>query len=608
MKPSCYLNVSNSLLQSSLKSALIEKDIDVSSDQRIKHDYAIVDSLNIDVSNISSKVIVISEKETFLPGAKLVLLKKSESGLATPEAAERVVGNLFGFWDKKPVSLQITPLKQEITKTKASKSKFLLALLSFLSLPFWIYAFSLLSLFAGLYTFDKSPKVAKTAFTASVHTSSIFGNIAYADLINESALVNKKFLNVSASISDLKKDDFGNALRKLSLDLESLYKDISFLDTKIESNKIASVLGVNISNDTRELVSVAQLVTDSLPQLIGEEWDENYLVLFQDESVIRPTGGKITHAAIFSIREGEVNHFRFLESSEIDSKIEGVVQVPFEVTDGSDYQWHFEDINWDISFEKTAEYARWFIDKALDEDVEHVFLIKQDAIDTLSKIFETNNMESLSRTLANSIFDTNLFISLKQQLDQKNIYVYSTDPKVEQLVLSQNWGGEVFEKRCQNFNCLDIATNVYSFQTSGGNANLEFNFNPKLTSVDYVNNLMFELIVKNADNSPYEGYLTFSWDAIKGVSSKREFISLKPKEELARTYEINYPFTDNLENIYLKFNTPNEIRNGEINFNFVNKKGGFVQTLPFMNLTNEGEFEYTTSLEQIDWLEINFEK
>ncbi|GIV45004.1 MAG: hypothetical protein KatS3mg035_2127 [Bacteroidia bacterium] len=55
--------------------------------------------------------------------------------------------------------------------------------------------------------------------------------------------------------------------------------------------------GVELVNEARPLIKV-------LPSLLGESEPKKYLVLFQNDKELRPTGGFITAYAIFTLDKG----------------------------------------------------------------------------------------------------------------------------------------------------------------------------------------------------------------------------------------------------------------------------------------------------------------
>lgn len=69
---------------------------------------------------------------------------------------------------------------------------------------------------------------------------------------------------------------------------------------QIQNIKTATDQGVAAVDQGKPLIKV-------LPELLGESGDKKYLVLFQNDKELRPTGGFITFYSIFRVNEGIVN-------------------------------------------------------------------------------------------------------------------------------------------------------------------------------------------------------------------------------------------------------------------------------------------------------------
>ncbi|MEX2028294.1 MAG: DUF4012 domain-containing protein, partial [Candidatus Curtissbacteria bacterium] len=109
------------------------------------------------------------------------------------------------------------------------------------------------------------------------------------------------------------------ALSKIGPDLDKV--GTSLADTKKQVDGIASWRypnflpgqpGAKIDNIKKAVDQVESLIVDSrplllvLPQIMGEDKERKYLVLFQNDKEIRPTGGFITAYANFRVNKGVI--------------------------------------------------------------------------------------------------------------------------------------------------------------------------------------------------------------------------------------------------------------------------------------------------------------
>ena len=114
------------------------------------------------------------------------------------------------------------------------------------------------------------------------------------------------------------------------------------------------------------LVVDAQPLIEVLPELLGQEKPQRYLVLFQNDKELRPTGGFITAYAIFRLEKGKI----IAEKSEDIYLLDETVRKTFPAPEPilrylpKVYSWHLRDANLSPDFylsmkqfEEMYEYA-----------------------------------------------------------------------------------------------------------------------------------------------------------------------------------------------------------------------------------------------------------
>jgi len=94
-------------------------------------------------------------------------------------------------------------------------------------------------------------------------------------------------------------------------DLKLAQEEISYVDpddypTFLADGKVREgmIMLTTLSNDGVELVDQARPLIKVLPQLLGQDEPKKYLILFQNDKELRPTGGFLTAYAIFNIDKG----------------------------------------------------------------------------------------------------------------------------------------------------------------------------------------------------------------------------------------------------------------------------------------------------------------
>jgi len=87
-------------------------------------------------------------------------------------------------------------------------------------------------------------------------------------------------------------------------------------------------LAKKLTGETVQFVEEARPLIKILPSLLGEPTEKRYLVLFQNDKELRPTGGFITAYAIFRIDQGIIHVDRSSDIYNLDNTISGKPKAP----------------------------------------------------------------------------------------------------------------------------------------------------------------------------------------------------------------------------------------------------------------------------------------
>lgn len=129
----------------------------------------------------------------------------------------------------------------------------------------------------------------------------------------------------------------------------------------VKSEVVQDVIVSQIGEEYREVVKLA-------PQLLGFQEPKTYLVLFLNNTEMRPGGGFIGSYATIRISQGKVEVLKLEGTETIDNAANKTKLLPppaiLQEQLGVD-RWYFRDSNWDPDFAKSAERA---LDFYLRED------------------------------------------------------------------------------------------------------------------------------------------------------------------------------------------------------------------------------------------------
>ena len=211
----------------------------------------------------------------------------------------------------------------------------------------------------------------------------------------------------------------------------------------------------------------------SMPVFVSD--DKNYLVLLQDSTELRPTGGVIAAVGLLSFSDGKLKSIEVETPGSIDSKIKTKVAPPkFLTEDMGKTNWDFKDTNWEPDFPTGAARVISFYNQVNPVKIDGVItldlqaakdlllatgelslagrervsadnLISQATINQGEELFLAN----FTKELLNRIFfgSDKIVIqtleSLENSLSKKHILIFVTDSKLSAFLQSGNISGKI---------------------------------------------------------------------------------------------------------------------------------------------------------------------
>ena len=111
-------------------------------------------------------------------------------------------------------------------------------------------------------------------------------------------------------------------------------------------------------------------------QLAGFKEPRSYLILLQNSTELRPTGGFIGSVAVASFADGRMTDLAVQDVYTFDGQLKGHVDPPAPVREllGQEH-WYLRDSNWDPDFAVSAAKAEWFYQKETGSGVDGVFAV-----------------------------------------------------------------------------------------------------------------------------------------------------------------------------------------------------------------------------------------
>ncbi|HRN96821.1 MAG TPA: DUF4012 domain-containing protein, partial [Candidatus Levybacteria bacterium] len=230
-----------------------------------------------------------------------------------------------------------------------------------------------------------------------------------------------------------------------------------------------------------------------LPELLGYTTEKNYLVLFQNNGELRPTGGFIGSVGELRIKNGRVEEFVIQDVYDIDGQIKTHTEPPFVVRRYLQPHLYLRDSNFALDFQEAATTAAQLYREGGGETVDGVIGIDYDVLkkvievtgpltlptynktidektgfdfiqSTIEDTFSPGN--SQKRGLLSEIFSQltfklespqNLFAiakTLPELVEQKHILFAFKDPVLQEIFTVQKYGGTLTSQRNTQTNTL----------------------------------------------------------------------------------------------------------------------------------------------------------
>ncbi|MFA6593723.1 MAG: DUF4012 domain-containing protein [Candidatus Buchananbacteria bacterium] len=231
-----------------------------------------------------------------------------------------------------------------------------------------------------------------------------------------------------------------------------------------------------------------------LPELAGYNQAKNYLILFENNTELRPTGGFIGSYGLVTIKDGDIIAMHTDDIYNLDkwSKDKLQVPAPWPMTVYNNQKYLFlRDANWSPDWPTSARQIEWFwnVERAnaglpplpldgiiaitpefianflavtgpitadgitftsdnftyqLEQQVEFAYAAKgidlanrKDIIGDLT----TDIIARVTKAKASELFQ--VWLAMKKNIDEKQVLAYMTDSQLQDYLAQENWSGEM---------------------------------------------------------------------------------------------------------------------------------------------------------------------
>lgn len=275
--------------------------------------------------------------------------------------------------------------------------------------------------------------------------------------------------------------------------------DISVLPAEHQADFANVKKVVNaISHDLEVITELA----GPLKEFLGQTGRRRFLLVFQNQHELRPTGGFMGSFAVIEVKDGQLLSFKLPPggSYDLQGQLNAYVKPPTPLL-LANKRWEFQDANWFPDFPASADKMLWFYRHSrgvtldgviaingtvlerllsvlgpLTDNSRSLTLSAESALPILEKIIETgpektaNTPKQILADLAPNLLDTiqkaplgsllGVLHQLENALEQKEIQLYNTDEEAESALVALGWSGAVPTTRADQDFLMAINTNI----------------------------------------------------------------------------------------------------------------------------------------------------
>jgi hypothetical protein len=242
-------------------------------------------------------------------------------------------------------------------------------------------------------------------------------------------------------------------------------------------------------------------------EILGAEGSKRYLIVFQNNTEIRPTGGFIGSFAEVKVHHGVIEHLNVPKGGSYD--LQGSLQSNLRAPEPIQLltaKWEFQDGNWFPDFPTSARQLIQFYRDAGGPSVDGVLAVNATFVSELIGLLGPIDMEAYGRTIneENFIFEAQKIVEyeydkeenapkafigdlapllvertiekgsqdflavldfLNAGLSKKDLQLYLEDETLERHIIDQGWGGEMKQTDADYLMIVD--TNLGGGKTDG---------------------------------------------------------------------------------------------------------------------------------------------
>ncbi len=266
----------------------------------------------------------------------------------------------------------------------------------------------------------------------------------------------EKYESLAANLKDLKEVLFSQkqlnpqeTINRTFLSIEYIREKTNILLAEVDRNRDFSSKLLNrrledIKSSKKEIEELnselgkMSTFIKTLADITGIKEKKTYLILFQDNLEIRPTGGFISSFGLLTFQQGKILDFQVKDVYLADNQLAGKTEPPPELKKYlGEKVWYLRDSNWNPDFPSSAFQAEWFIAKELNKKIDGTFALTWNTLRQLLDVVGPITIDSFGEEITSD--------NLLERAIQNSKITFSSDLKEKGDFMGQV-GETIFER------------------------------------------------------------------------------------------------------------------------------------------------------------------
>lgn len=263
------------------------------------------------------------------------------------------------------------------------------------------------------------------------------------------------FINVLTGKSEKPIEDFEKAQNHL--------KNLIVTFNRLKTEEDISAFASQSLKSLDPLIKFLSETFDIMPDIFGMEEPRTYLILFQDNKELRPSGGIIDSYGILKLNNGKITEYSVRDVNDADKQLRGHAEPPFAIRRYlSQQHWYLKDSGYDVDFVKSASSSSNFLFAETGEKVDGVIGVDSSFVRDISRAMGSEEnifSDSMQKIIMSKLESKKMpyFLiakAISDTLSQKHL-LFAFNNASQNIFTVNGWSSSLWDERKNDDNSIN---------------------------------------------------------------------------------------------------------------------------------------------------------